>query len=69
MSQAARIISTIILKAKFLPVINGKNIEVDTNSGKNGTMKMPVKTTYFNQFNDFASARIVSNITLSKKKI
>ncbi len=41
-----KIISTIILKAKFLPVIKGKNIELETISGTNGIKKIPVIIEY-----------------------
>ena len=42
-----KIISVIILKVKFLPVINGKNIDPETYRAINGVIKMPVKMAYF----------------------
>jgi len=40
-SHKAVIISTIIRKEKFFPVIKGKNIELETIKAKNGTAKIP----------------------------
>jgi len=46
--QAAKTISTMILQAKALVVINGKKRELDTRNGINGTAKSPTKMARFN---------------------
>ena len=45
--HAAKITSTIILKAKFLPVINGKKSELEIKSAMNGIKKIPRNTIPF----------------------
>ena len=46
MNQRARSISVMILKAKFLPVTNGKNKDGVMMSGTNGTKNMPPNRPY-----------------------
>jgi hypothetical protein len=44
MSHRAKTISTIIRKAKFLPVMNGKKVLLETIRHKNGMAKRPIVT-------------------------
>lgn|SRR3989344_504705 len=46
MTQRTKMISVIILKAKPLPVINGKSIEEETMNGMKGMRKRPERTRY-----------------------
>jgi hypothetical protein len=49
-AQAAATISTIILHANALVVINGKKRELETKSGTNGIIKSPIKIIPFRIF-------------------
>lgn len=46
MTHKAKIISTMILKAKFFPVIKGKSKDGETIKEMNGRAKRPIRTEY-----------------------